>query len=173
MDSVRTVAFSLMDSRGFAAVTVEQIAAESGVSPSTIYRYFGTKEALVLSAARSGQLAERVRADESKRTALEAVQRAAVKVWGADTDVSIELGLVVANPDLTRAWERQLLDQRAAVADALAHRRGATSAGTRDVAVAAAALAMLMTLLPKWHIAGGDKKGLDKLLAKSVTALSA
>ena len=47
MDQVRRVAFDLMSVHGFSAVTVEQIAAQSSVSPSTVYRYFGTKEALV------------------------------------------------------------------------------------------------------------------------------
>ena len=36
----------LFDGRGYRNVTVEDIAAEAGVSTSTFYRYFGTKEGL-------------------------------------------------------------------------------------------------------------------------------
>src|SRR5688500_9981430 len=32
---------------GFAGVTVEQIAQEAGVGPATIYRHFGSKDALI------------------------------------------------------------------------------------------------------------------------------
>ena len=171
MDEVRSVAFDLMDANGFDAVTVEQIASHSSVSPSTIYRYFGTKEALVLSAQRPTLLVDRLRRDESARSALAAFARAATKVWGGDDAVAVELGLISANPALVGAWERQLLDQRSAVADAFAVRRSAKSTGTRDEANAAAAVAILMTMLLKWQTAGGGRKSLDKLLTKAFSSL--
>lgn len=173
IDQVRVVAFELMSANGFNAVTVEQIAARSNVSPSTVYRYFGTKEALVLSEHRPTKLVERVARDDSPRTALAAFARAASKVWGNDESVAIELALVQANPALVVAWERQLLDQREALAESLAARRGAESAGTRDLANAAAALAVLMTMLLKWDPASGGRKSLDKLLTKAFAALEA
>ena len=77
MENVRTTAFELMSANGFDSVTVEQIAAQSAVSPSTVYRYFGTKEALVLSAQRPAKLVERVARDESPRSNLAAFSRAA------------------------------------------------------------------------------------------------
>lgn len=172
MDSVRTVAFALMETHGFDAVTVEQIAADAHVSPSTVYRYFGTKESLVLSTSRPAQLVEHLAADDSERTALDAFQRAAVKVWGSDLDAAPELGLVAANPALADEWERQLLDQRSPVAEALALRRGAKSARTRDHAASAAALAVLMTFLLKWQVEGGGKKQLDKMLTKAYAGLA-
>lgn len=160
-----------MSDNGFDSVTVEQIATQSSVSPSTVYRYFGTKEALVLSSERPAQLVARLHNDTSTRTSIEALQRAATRVWGNDESVSVELGLIVANPALTTAWERQLLDQRPAVAEALAQRRGARSVATKDDAVAAAGLAVLMTMLLKWYDQGGGKKSLDKLLTKAFAAL--
>ena len=126
MDGVRRVAFELMSTKGFTAVTVEQIAAQSSVSPSTVYRYFGTKEALVLSAQRPTRLVERVARDDSTRSGLAAFTRAAAKVWGTDESAPVELALVRANPDLVAAWERQLLDQRTALAESLSTRRGAS-----------------------------------------------
>ncbi len=171
MDEVRTVAFGLMSEHGFDAVTVEHIAGQASVSPSTVYRYFGTKEALVLSADRPAQTVTRVGNDSSNRTSLEAIQRAATRVWGSDDAAMVELGLVLANPTLTTAWERQMLDHRQPVADALAARRGAKSAGTKDEACAAAGLALVMTLLPRWHAQGGGKKTLDKLLTKGFSSI--
>jgi len=172
MGDVQRVAMRMMQASGFANVTVEEIAAMSGVSPSTVYRYFGTKEALVLSAQRPTKLVERVARDDSTRSGLTAFARAAARVWGGDESASVELALVQANPDLVAAWERQLLDQRSALAESLSTRRGASSIGTRDQANAAAALAVLMTMLLRWHAEGGGRKALDKLLTKSFAALN-
>ncbi len=169
MDDLRSVAFDLMSARGFDAVRVDEIAAESNVSPSTIYRYFGTKQALVLSASRPTQLVERLRRDDSRRSWSESFRRAAVKAW-ADGEVEVELGLVLANDGLRAAWERQLLDQRADIAAALAARRG-KSGGAKDDARAAAAVGVLIATLVRWHGAGGGKKELARLLGRAFDAV--
>jgi AcrR family transcriptional regulator len=48
MRRVQQVALDLFDQHGFGEVTIEQVAAAAEVSASSIYRYFGTKEQLVL-----------------------------------------------------------------------------------------------------------------------------
>lgn len=48
MRHIQTVALDLFDRDGYGSVTIERIAAEAEVSPSSIYRYFGTKEMIVL-----------------------------------------------------------------------------------------------------------------------------
>ncbi|WP_280361897.1 TetR/AcrR family transcriptional regulator [Nocardia wallacei] len=48
MSRIQQVALDLFDAHGYRQVTVERVAAAAGVSPSSIYRYFGTKEMLVL-----------------------------------------------------------------------------------------------------------------------------
>lgn len=49
MRSIQETALDLFDERGFAQVSVEEIAAAAEVSPSSVYRYFGTKEGIILS----------------------------------------------------------------------------------------------------------------------------
>jgi len=49
MRTIQEKALDLFDERGFAAVTIEEIAAACDVSPSSVYRYFGTKEGLIVS----------------------------------------------------------------------------------------------------------------------------
>ncbi|PZF86498.1 TetR/AcrR family transcriptional regulator [Jiangella anatolica] len=48
MRHIQQVALDLFDRDGYAHVTIERMAAEAEVSPSSIYRYFGTKEMVVL-----------------------------------------------------------------------------------------------------------------------------
>lgn len=48
MRRIQEVALDLFDRDGFSGVTIERIAVETEVSPSSIYRYFGTKEQIVL-----------------------------------------------------------------------------------------------------------------------------
>ncbi|MFD6158285.1 TetR/AcrR family transcriptional regulator [Nocardia sp. NPDC060256] len=48
MSRIQRVALDLFDTHGYRNVTIERVAAEAGVSPSSVYRYFGTKEMLVL-----------------------------------------------------------------------------------------------------------------------------
>ena len=47
--AIRREAFRLFTEQGYAETTIEQIAAAAEVSPRTFYRYFGVKEALLLS----------------------------------------------------------------------------------------------------------------------------
>jgi AcrR family transcriptional regulator len=46
--AIRREAFRLFDANGYAATTVEQIADAAEVSPSTFFRYFRSKESLLL-----------------------------------------------------------------------------------------------------------------------------
>jgi AcrR family transcriptional regulator len=48
MRAIQEHALDLFDERGFAAVTIEEIAAAAEVSPSSVYRYFGTKEGVLV-----------------------------------------------------------------------------------------------------------------------------
>jgi AcrR family transcriptional regulator len=48
MRAIQDRALDLFDDRGFEAVTIEEIAAAAEVSPSSVYRYFGTKEGILV-----------------------------------------------------------------------------------------------------------------------------
>lgn len=48
MRTIQERALDLFDERGFGAVTIEEISAAAEVSPSSVYRYFGTKEGLIV-----------------------------------------------------------------------------------------------------------------------------
>lgn len=87
---IEAVAMELFLEKGFDATTVDQIAAEAGISPRSFFRYFPTKEDVVI-----GDPAE---FGAVLRDALEsrpAEEDAATAVRGALAEF---VGLVVANP---------------------------------------------------------------------------
>jgi AcrR family transcriptional regulator len=165
MTEVQRTAMSMMQVSDFSSVTVEEIAAASGVSPSTVYRYFGTKEALVLWGGRaSSMVAAFAQAKVGKKLSSEDAFVEAAAAAYDHADVAAQLDLVFVNPELTVAFEHELIGQRLSLAQALADHRQANSVGWRDVGTAGSMLGALIAVLERWSGTGGDKA-----LAKQLT----
>lgn len=79
--TIRLEAFRLFREQGYSETTVEQIAAAAEVSPSTFFRYFPTKEQLVLADDLDPVLIEAVRAQPPDVTPLAAFRNAMVEVF--------------------------------------------------------------------------------------------
>lgn len=157
---------ALMSSRGFDGVTVEEVAAITPTSASTIYRHFGTKEALVLTLGRPMRVVDRVNAD-AKRTDRDAIRRAVNKVYGKDESVPIELDLVVSNEGLRDQFRREWLDSAPQLASALAARGGSTDVTLAERATAAATVGAIVVALEAWSAESTGKLGpvLDEALS--------
>lgn len=168
MAEVQRTAMRMMQSSGFSNVTVEQVAESAGVSPSTVYRYFGTKEALVLWGDNPNLLVAGVaEANVSKkRTVAQAFADTAIDVYGVDEkNLLAQLTLVFGNADLAVAFEHGLMSQRNALAEVIATHRE-SKPGARDVVLAAAMLGVLISVLERWQATGGDKS-LAKQISKA------
>ena len=76
MARIQAAALDLFEARGFAAVSIESIAAAAGVGPATLYRNFGSKERLVLWDEYDPMLLEALVAALAEVDVLTAVQRA-------------------------------------------------------------------------------------------------
>ena len=72
--AIQRHALGLFRENGYSGTTMEQIAAASEVSPSTLYRYFPTKEDLVLTDDYDPVMASAVRAQPPQLSPLEALQ---------------------------------------------------------------------------------------------------
>ncbi|WP_147129336.1 TetR family transcriptional regulator [Nocardia ninae] len=79
--TIRLEAFRLFREQGYGETTVEQIAAAAEVSPSTFFRYFPTKEQLVLADDLDPVLIEAIRAQPPELPPLTAFRHAMAAVF--------------------------------------------------------------------------------------------
>jgi AcrR family transcriptional regulator len=136
MRHIQHVAFDLFDEFGYRSVTVDRVAAVAGVSPSSIYRYFGTKEMLVLYDEFDPQileLLERAGGGEpmSPLALLEAARSAVpalldvVLASGAEDQFKRRMRYVLSEPDVKAGLMRQAEDMESSIRAVAARRSGA------------------------------------------------
>ena len=149
-------ALRLFLERGYDVTTVEQIAAAAGVSHMTFFRYFPTKEDVVLSDSYDPLLVAaiqaRPRTEDPVTRIRTAVREGLGAVYAVDREaLLVRVRLTLRTPALrARLWENQV-----ATRDLLA---GALVDGEPDFAtriLASACLAALTTALEEWVATGG------------------
>jgi AcrR family transcriptional regulator len=84
--AIRREAFRLFEEQGYANTTIEQIAAAAEVSPRTFYRYFGVKEALLLSYDHIPPIVEAFAEAPRDLTIIGAYRYAVAEVFGSLSD---------------------------------------------------------------------------------------
>ena len=172
------VASRLFDDQGFDNTTVDQIAAEAGLSRATFFRYFKTKEDVALDDLQA--LGQRVAAafasrpdDERAWVALRRAFEVITEDKASEPDRSLRFfTMLCGTPSLkARHWEKQqrwheLLDPE------MRRRLGRSSAIHDPVAAAAvgAGLACLDAATEAWLACNGTKP-LASLLDQSMGAL--
>jgi AcrR family transcriptional regulator len=82
--AIQQHAMRLFHEQGYQATTIEQIAAAAEVSPSTFFRYFPTKEDVVLYDALDPMLLEAFRAQPAELSPIEALRGA---MWAVFADL--------------------------------------------------------------------------------------
>jgi AcrR family transcriptional regulator len=129
MQRVQTVALDLFDERGFDDVTVEEIAARSEVSPSTVYRAFGTKEHLIIWDEYDPGALAAITEELDRHPPLEAVRRVVratmLAAFADDAErIRRRLRLAFENPTVEAASTLQTYEMAGLIAGVLAQRLG-------------------------------------------------
>lgn len=172
--AIQEAALRLFLEHGYDATTVEQIAAEVGVSHMTFFRHFPTKESVVNDERYAPRFAELIAARPADESPLEAVHQATLlgirEFYEAEPVLTLELNrLLMRTPGLrTRLPADQAAIGQAFVA-ALASRIGGEV--TLELRVAAsAALAALTTAIAAW-VEGDGAADLPTVVDQAFTAL--
>jgi len=154
--AIQEQAIRLFRSQGYDRTTVEQIADAADVSPSTFFRYFPTKEDVVLYDAHDPLLMEAFRRQPPELTALGAMREAMHEIWGALTaeemDEQIERGrLAYTVPALRERYVMEMVRTVALMVDLVAERLG-RSRDDFEIQVATGAVmgGVLAAMLPMY-----------------------
>jgi AcrR family transcriptional regulator len=167
--SLRRIALQLISDRGFAAVTVEDIAAAADVSPRTFFNYFPSKEAAVFGAdpERTAELLRRIVEEAPGETALEALRRIIVDearhVSAEIADMQSEIAdwkrqmrASQADPQLRAARAAHMAAVESDIATALAQRLGTdTETDPYPIVLASAGMAVMRSAFMFWPRLGG------------------
>jgi len=183
--SLRRVAFDLVAERGFAHVTVEDIAEAADVSPRTFFNYFPSKEAALFGADpdRVTALRERVVREAPGEPALDALRMVMVSDARTVADELSELGgdpadwlrrmkEARADPHVRAAHAAQMAMVERAITEGLAERLGTDP--ERDPypgLLAATASGVFRASMTFWAGSGGSVP-LDQLIDLAFRALA-
>lgn len=158
---VEAIALELFEARGFADVTVEEIAAEAGISPRSFYRHFATKDDVFQ--VRIDQRAKALRIALSERPIDEPPVRSlreALSGVVAEEDIELRrrwMVLVASSPPLVRAVLGGIaLKMNTVMAEFFGLRLGLAADGLVPTMLAAAAGGVLLAASTKWFLEGGS-----------------
>jgi AcrR family transcriptional regulator len=184
--ALRRVAIDLVAERGFAHVTVEDIAEAADVSPRTFFNYFPTKEAAVFGT--DPDRLDRIRAGIATAAPGQDAHAALREVLSADARWRAaqvaELGGDPAtwlrrmkeardDPDLRAAQAAHMARTERVIAEGLAERLGTDpDTDPYPMLLAAAATAVLRAALTFWASSGGETP-LDHITGLAYEALAA
>jgi AcrR family transcriptional regulator len=127
--AIRREAFRLIEQQGFQNTTVEQIAEAAEVSPSTFFRYFPTKEAVLLSNEQMQPIVDAFVDAPSHLRPVAAYRHAVGRVFGALSpgereDAAVGQRLMYAVPEARGLLYTEYVRLIGMVTDALGRRMG-------------------------------------------------
>lgn len=172
MRRVQDEAIGLFEREGFGAVTMEDVARAAGVGVASVYRYFGTKEGLVLWDEYDPGLLEAVSAELAAHAPVAAVRRALGAQVGAvytrdKARILRRADLIAATPALTAAARLGTHGLRAGFAGVLAPH---VADRLRREVIAAAVVSTLEVAVEEWRRARG-RMSLARVLERAFAAL--
>jgi AcrR family transcriptional regulator len=153
--SIREHALRLFRAQGYQATTVEQIAAAAEVSPSTFFRYFPTKEDVVLQDDMDTRMIEALERQPAGLGPITAVRGAIHEMFAAytaaDLDVLRETTALTSTVPEVRARARDELARTIeVVTEALAKRAGREADDLAVRTAAGAIVGVIMAITMPW-----------------------
>ncbi|MDJ1134573.1 TetR/AcrR family transcriptional regulator [Streptomyces iconiensis] len=176
--AIRRTAYRLFEAQGYDATPVDQIAEEAEVSPSTVFRYFPTKEDIVLTDEYDPMVEQSLRdrpPGESPVTALrEALSSSLSRVYETDAAETFQrIRLIREVPALRGRMSEHSADTAQVLMNALSERTGRAVDDLELRIVTAAMLGALTEAMFSWVDSGmsGDLEDLRALVARALGVL--
>ncbi|MEU2789436.1 TetR family transcriptional regulator [Streptomyces sp. NPDC007100] len=174
--AIRRAAYRLFEEQGYDATPVDRIAEAADVSPSTVFRYFPTKEDIVLTDAYAPVLAAGLRARPAGEPVVESMRHAAVgtlRRLAAEerTELVQRIRLVREVPAVRGRTAENTARDSAMISTVLAERTGRPADDLEVRVVAAALLAALQEALVRW-VADGRRDDLETLIGRTTDVLA-
>ncbi|NKY34463.1 TetR/AcrR family transcriptional regulator [Nocardia speluncae] len=156
MQRTQDAALDLCDEHGYGHVSIEQVAERAEVSASSIYRHFGSKEAILLwNRDWEGDLYTTLRRDESLLSELSRVARDTLV--GGSTEAEERhrrrLRYLLDEPPLTALMGGQLIAATDLVAEVLAGQTGREHSDVQIQVNAGALVGAMLGALRSWRAA--------------------
>lgn len=173
--AIQEHALRLFEAKGYEATTVQEIAAAAGVSHMTFFRYFPTKEDVVLSDEYDpllfGILAARPGGESAIAALRGALHEGFEHIYDADWQALLtRTRLIVSAPALrARLWEQQMAGEGALSQIIAAREGGEVTYRTR--LIAAACFAAITVAVVAWAEDGGTSS-LPDLMDQALGMLS-
>jgi len=161
--AIREHALRLFREQGYQRTTVEQIAAAAEVSPSTFFRYFPTKEDLVLQDDMDTRMVEAFERQPAGLGAIAAIRGAIGEMLSsydeADLDLILETTtLTMTVPEVRARAMDEFGRTIAVISEALAKRAGRPADDLAVRAVAGAIIGVIMSITMPWEGWSSDRQ---------------
>jgi len=175
--AIREHALRLFRENGYQRTTVEQIAAAAEVSPSTFFRYFPTKEDLVLRDDMDTRMIEAFERQPSDLSPLSAVRAAVREMFGSYTQADLDtLGettaLTLTVPEVRARAMDEFGRTIAVISEALAKRAGRPADDLAVRTVAGAIIGVIMSITMPWEGWSSDRQTIVDMFERIDQALS-
>jgi AcrR family transcriptional regulator len=175
-ERVRREAYRLFAEQGYGATTVDQIAAAADISPSTFFRYFPTKEDVVIQDEYDPALAEALRSRPDGEPIIDALLHALQGPLGElleqDRDeLLLRTRISFTDPAIRARSVAEQERSEEAIAAIIAERSG-RNAGDLNVKCAAAAIIAVFTTIVRHWVEGDGKEDLADLYERHLPLLS-
>ena len=173
--ALREHALRLFGEQGYHATTVEQIAAAAEVSPSTFFRYFPTKEDLVLQDDMDTRMIEALERQPAGLGLVAAARAASREVFASYTAADLEeiqqiAALTMGVPEIRARALDEFARTIAVVSEALGKRSGRPADDLTVRTTAGAIIGVIMAITLPWD-GWSDPQNMAETFGRIDTAL--
>jgi AcrR family transcriptional regulator len=166
--AIREHAMRLFEEQGYAATTVDQIAAAADVSPSTFFRYFPTKEDTVLADDYDPLIVAALLAQPADLHPIEAIRRSIAEVFQSISEADWRREqqrqrLFLAVPELRSRAMQQYVDTIRMLGRVVAGRAGLPADDFSSRVLAGAVIGAAMAAAPDGILSSYERRDLGRV----------